>query len=95
MAVTVWLNEVCIFPVLGLISSGRALTYVDRSFFTPRCSNIFPTIGCLERSFSRISSVVEYCPVFVFLAFSSILRRSNKTSPTCRAELTLNSVPAN
>ncbi len=67
VAVAVWLNVVWIFPVEGFMRVGNAFTYVVSSFLTPRISRIRSTNGCEERYFSRISSVVAYAPVFVFL----------------------------
>ena len=94
VAVTVWLKEVCTRPVRGLMSWGSASMYVPNNFFSPRCSNIFSTTGCLWRRLSSTSSEVTYCPVLVFFAFSTILNLSNSTSPTCFGEAILNVSPA-
>ena len=89
VAVTVWLKEVCTLPVRGLMSWGSASIYVPNSFFSPRCSRIFSTTGCLCRRLSSTSSEVTYWPVLVFFAFSTIFSLSNSTSPTCLGEAML------
>ena len=38
--------------------------YVLNNFFSPRYSRSLPTIGCLERIFSRISSLVAMVAIF-------------------------------
>lgn len=94
VAVAVWLNDVCMCPVRGFISFGSASTYVPNSFFNPLCSSILPTISCFPLSCCSTSSDVTYCPVFVFLGFSTIFSLPNKISPTCLGDAMLNSSPA-
>ena len=86
--------DVCIFPVRWLISSGRASTYVPSSFFSPRCCSMSCTMGCLCCTCVSTSSEVTYCPVFVFLGFSTIFSLPKSMSPTCRGEAMLNGSPA-
>ena len=64
--------------------------YVDISFCNDLHSNILVTISCFLESFERVSSDVEYWPVFVFFGFDSILRSSNNISPSCFGEARLN-----
>ena len=94
VAVTAWLNVVCMCPVRGLMSLGSASTYVPSSFFSPRCSRIWSTMGAFERNCCSTSSDVTYCPVLVFFGFSTIFISPNSTSPTCFGEAMLNSCPA-
>ena len=42
----------------------------------------------------RISSAVEYCPVFVFFGFSTNLSLSNKITPNCLGDARLKLSPA-
>ena len=94
VAVVAWLKEVCMWPVRAFISFGRASIYVPSSFFSPRCSSIASTILCFPFSDWSTSSLVTYCPVFVFFAFSTICSLSKSTSPTCLGDAMLNGAPA-
>ena len=51
--------------------------------------------GWFLANFDNISSLVEYCPLFVFFGFEIIFKSSNKTSPNCFGEARLNSLPQN
>ena len=94
VAVTAWLNEVCMCPVRGLMSLGSASTYVPSSFFSARWASMSATTGLLCESCCSTSSEVTYCPVLVFLGLSTIFILPNSISPTCLGEAMLNSSPA-
>ena len=46
-------------------------------------------MGCLSRSCCRVSSLVEYCLVLVFLVVSLIFSFSKRITPSCLGELML------
>ena len=52
------------------------------------------TILCFAANFASTSSPVAYWPVFVFFAFGSIFKISNKTSPNCFGDARLKRTPA-
>ena len=81
-------------PVSLFTRSGRASTYVLISFLSPLYSSISFIIGCFLRSGVSISSPVAYCPVFVFLGFSTRRSFSKRMMPSFLGLVSVNSSPA-